>query len=314
MANLRDFFNKISNDNRIFTAEDIGEMSSSEFSQNEKAIDYQLAHLGVPKNSDIAQSDDVIYVNAYVRDDGTKVRAHYRSKSNKQNFNKATNFTNQKVVDKKIFSNTRGTIDDYSSSIENISIGIINKKILDLGINIIGRKGQEDAMTFWNIASRPFWINNEDYINKNGKIYNNIKNLGIEYDQYKPKIIEKVKSQFGNVNVLGIVFHENSTVSNAINQSQELNNFVLKNITALKSGKEITGSISFTNDKNLHNTFGKVDILSAKLNSNNIDVILLDTYDFNPNEKNWIVQMGYNAQKVGLLNPYFTIVRCRYKL
>ena len=35
MANLKDFFNKISNNNRIFTAEDIGEMSGNEYLQNE---------------------------------------------------------------------------------------------------------------------------------------------------------------------------------------------------------------------------------------------------------------------------------------
>ena len=38
MANLKDFFNKVSNNNKIFTAEDIGEMSGNEYQQNEKAI------------------------------------------------------------------------------------------------------------------------------------------------------------------------------------------------------------------------------------------------------------------------------------
>ena len=47
MAYLKDFFNKISNNNRIFTAEDIGEMSGSEFSQNKNAINYQMESLGI---------------------------------------------------------------------------------------------------------------------------------------------------------------------------------------------------------------------------------------------------------------------------
>ena len=76
----------------------------------------------------------------------------------------------------------------------------------------------------------------------------------------------------------------------------------------------MTGSLGFTSDRNLHNAFGKVDILSAELKGKDIDVILLDTYDFNPNEKNWKVQMGYSVQKANLLNPYYTIVRCKYKL
>ena len=32
------------------------------------------------------------------------------------------------------------------------------------------------------------------------------------------------------------------------------------------------------------------------------------------NEKNWKVQMGYSAQKAGLLKPYYTIVKCKYKI
>ena len=76
----------------------------------------------------------------------------------------------------------------------------------------------------------------------------------------------------------------------------------------------MTGSLEFTSDSNLHNAFGKVDILSAKLKGKDIDVILLDTYDFNPNEKNSLVEMGYSAQKAGLLKPYYTIVKCKYKI
>ena len=45
-----------------------------------------------------------------------------------------------------------------------------------------------------------------------------------------------------------------------------------------------------------------------------VDVELLDTYDFDKNEKNPLVKMGRSAQETGKLNPYFTIVKCRYKL
>lgn len=86
------------------------------------------------------------------------------------------------------------------------------------------------------------------------------------------------------------------------------------NYTDLMSGKEISGSFRFNGFNNLHNAFGSVDVLSAKVRGNYVDVELLDTYDFNPNGKNWKVQMGYSVQKANLLNPYYTIVRCKYKL
>ena len=76
MANLKDFFNKISNNNRIFTAEDIGEMSGNEYQQNEKAIFHQLKNLGIPRQNQLNGNPDVIYVHAYTKADGTQVKAH----------------------------------------------------------------------------------------------------------------------------------------------------------------------------------------------------------------------------------------------
>ena len=55
-------------------------MSVDEFMENEKAIDYQMANLGIPRESELSGNSDVVYVHAYTRDDGTEVRAHYRSK------------------------------------------------------------------------------------------------------------------------------------------------------------------------------------------------------------------------------------------
>ena len=39
MSNIREFFNEVANDNRIFTREDIGQMTGDEFRSHEKAID-----------------------------------------------------------------------------------------------------------------------------------------------------------------------------------------------------------------------------------------------------------------------------------
>ena len=194
--------------------------------------------------------------------------------------------------------------------------GVVNRGILDLGINSIGEKiNQNDAINFWNIASgRRRKKQSAEYIKRNGKFYNNIGEIVKDFPQYKEQIKEKVKTQFKKDDVPAIVFHENSSVAKAISKSEELNDFIYKNVAALKSGKEVTGSLGFTSDSNLHSAFGKVDVLSAKLQGKYIEFILLDTYDFNPNEINPLVQMGYSAQKAGLLNPYFTIVKVKYKI
>lgn len=305
MAKLKDFFNKISNNNRIFTAEDIGEMSNNEFSRNEKAINYQMGNLGMPRRNDLNRNSDVVFVQAYTRADGTEVQAHYRAKNGGIMTGAATNLNPQ---------NQRSTIDDYSNVVNDAFMGLVNKAALDVGILGYGKfKHEPDALAMWDIASEPLWNKNNDYISKNGALYNNISSLADEYTQYKSKIKEKVKSQFGKEDVPGIVFHENSSPANAIAASQELNDFVNKNISSLQAGKTISGSMSFTNG-NLNHAFGKVDVLSAKLNNGYVNVTILDTYDFNPNESNPLVQMGYSVQKANLLNPYYTIVKCRYKI
>ncbi len=99
-----------------------------------------------------------------------------------------------------------------------------------------------------------------------------------------------------------------------IAHSEELGSFIRNNYADLKSGKEVSGSFRFNGFTNLHNAFGSVDVLSAKVRGNYVDVTLLDTYDFNKNDKNLFVKMGRRAQETGKLNPYFTIVKCRYKL
>ena len=99
-----------------------------------------------------------------------------------------------------------------------------------------------------------------------------------------------------------------------IAHSEELGNFIRNNYADLKSGKEVSGSFRFNGFNNLHNAFGSVDVLSAKIQGNYVDVTLLDTYDFNKEDKNLFVKMGRRAQETGKLNPYFTIVKCRYKL
>ena len=99
-----------------------------------------------------------------------------------------------------------------------------------------------------------------------------------------------------------------------IAHSEELGSFIRNNYADLKSGKEVSGSFRFNGFNNLHNAFGSVDVLSAKIQGNYVDVTLLDTYDFNKEDKNLFVKMGRRAQETGKLNPYFTIVKCRYKL
>jgi len=243
MAKLKDFFNKVANNNRIFTAEDIGEMSGNEFSQNEKAIDYQMGNLGIPRRNDLNGNSDVVFVLSYTRSDGTKVKAHYRSKNGGTITGAAANIEQPIRLEGGITYNDyqineNATVGDYFQHQIDSTNGFMNEIGLGGGINSLGYLlNQNDAVALWNMASNSTGIYNNDYINKNGTLYNDADSLSDEYNPYKTKIKEKVKSQFGDVNVPGVVLHENSNVANAISNSPEMGNFIRNNYADLKSGK-----------------------------------------------------------------------------
>ena len=53
MTKFKNYFNVISGDERIFSREDIANMTNIEYKNNEKAINYQLTNIGVPTNKEL---------------------------------------------------------------------------------------------------------------------------------------------------------------------------------------------------------------------------------------------------------------------
>ena len=81
MVSLENYYNKVTNDGRIFSFEDVVNIPREEDAFYRKAIDYQYGEIGFPRDEELMNSRDVVYVRAYTRDDGIPVRAHYRSKN-----------------------------------------------------------------------------------------------------------------------------------------------------------------------------------------------------------------------------------------
>lgn len=85
-SDLFGYTNPLTGNNRIFTREDVGAMSSDEFAKYEKEINAQTKAFNgtMPTNSDLQREamtgGGVVYVNSYTRSDGTKVKSYYRSK------------------------------------------------------------------------------------------------------------------------------------------------------------------------------------------------------------------------------------------
>ena len=78
----KNYRNPYTKDNRIYSFTDLYNMPFGEVIKNKKELLGQFRVLGVPREEELQSSENVVYVEAYTRDDGTEVKAHYRSKPN----------------------------------------------------------------------------------------------------------------------------------------------------------------------------------------------------------------------------------------
>lgn len=83
---LLGYTNPLTGSNKIYTREEVGQMSSEEFAKHEKEIDAQVKAFNgtMPTNGDLQREaltgGGVVYVNSYTRSDGTEVKGYYRSR------------------------------------------------------------------------------------------------------------------------------------------------------------------------------------------------------------------------------------------
>lgn len=85
-SDLFGYTNPLTGSNKIYTREDVGNMSLEEFAKREKEIYAQTKAFNgsMPTDGDLQREamtgGGVVYVNSYTRSDGTKVKGYYRSR------------------------------------------------------------------------------------------------------------------------------------------------------------------------------------------------------------------------------------------
>ena len=299
MANLKDFFNKVSNNNRIFTAEDIGEMTGNEYEQNEKAIFHQLQNLGIPRRNQLNGNPDVVYVHAYIKADGTHVKAHYRSKNGGAATGYATNTNNSQIKEFKPA--------DFSYLEKSNALAKYNAE---------QNANRPDARELMNIGLSGF------------------KNLPehSEFSVFQPEAVEYVNNQLGIKNSKGleiptgwngIIYDKNSGFSKRLSNSPELQEQVMKyydNKTKSFTSNQIL--IDFKQDKNLGYSIGHGTILNPRIENGEFKAILFDKYDFHwlnkeklPNDNTRkLNNKAYTLQILKQIKNYYVIIPIRFNL
>lgn len=86
---FKNYKNSYTNNNRIYSFSDIYNMPISEMIKRKQELLSQYRVLGVPTEQELKGSDNVVYVHAYTREDGTEVKAHWRGKPEDSSENNA---------------------------------------------------------------------------------------------------------------------------------------------------------------------------------------------------------------------------------
>ena len=185
---------------------------------------------------------------------------------------------------------------------------LASKTIMDLTIPAFANRYPESA-ALWKLSSSKF-TEGLECLDKNGILLSSIDEISDK--KLKEFIHEKVKGQYNTADSRGIVFDKKSSLAIAIIFSVTMKDFLRKNKDKLKPNTILpndTLEFSFKSDTDLFFAIHRADIIDIKIDKDvTFTAKIVDTYDFNPNDKNPLVQAGYYQQKHKLIEPYFVIV------
>jgi hypothetical protein len=285
--------------------------------------------LGLPDESELAGSDNVVHVESYTRSDGTEVKAHWRSKPNSGSSN------NEKSLPSKE-NNEDGTSTGGAARIDRDKEP---KNIEDLPKNNdeFFEKERNNPQSWLMRKNAEKNVNNPD-----AKLFMDIalvnpKNVQStqDYQFVSSENVKKLNERYnltGNKEIPnhydGFEFSADSPTAKALNSSEELKNEIFNET---KNYNPQTGTfksdkleIEFKNDKNLQYSFGHMTILNPKLKDGFVTGMGYDTYDFDAmygkNFKNVsketknLNNSAYALQSSGHLNNYYILVPLKVKI
>ena len=319
---FKNYVNSYTGDNRIYSLSDITQMALGDLLKNKEELLSQYRVLGVPTEAELQSSENVVYVRAYTRDDGTVVKAHYRSKPYGVENNNLS-------VQKKSGTPTGGAskIDDSKYT---LGAWVQENAIKRLDIPPIAKIFPEQE--YYKISFElkkvekngkiPKWILDNNDVYKVKDIDNNYL-----FKIVKSKIIKAAKEAndiktLNNINNVFVVQPKNNTkIVNIITNSPKLRYELSKNYLKIKSGKYVknnTISIEFPQRESItsdydnkfttYNTIHYCDLCNVKIEKDGrISMNVVDYYDFNPGG-NFINDNAYRQQINHQLVNYVLIV------
>lgn len=316
--NFLNFFNPKNNSDKIYSREDINQMSPEEFAQTREALYHQMAEVGIPSESQLATSPDVIYVRAYTRDDGTKVRAHYRARRGRTyveqvSANDISPETQQYVGSPLLgYVSANMTEPDLQMNKYDPLHHPINTfhSAINVGLNQ-NYPLTKDTMDMFIHGVNNYTLNNGIKLHKPGDPDDRLKILS--EDRRPPK------------NCYGVEFTEDSEISKIISQSSKLKSAVEEYFSEKKIKPSLNKwSFMFSAERDLARSIHKADIIGCYKQDGYYKGYLYDLFDFEPDyyfeDKNNNLLLGaanlYAAgmQWFGLGKKYYMIIPFKIKI
>jgi len=176
-----------------------------------------------------------------------------------------------------------------------------------------------NAAALWDISSSKFQSKSaQKYIMLNGQTVEKVSDLN---DRHLEKFIRnKLEEQLQTKDARGIFFDDNSSLSKEIIQDNKFQEKIKEIVKENKNKlifKRIADDTSFGgfSSKDLRNALGNVDITDIYIdNKYNLCALVIDTYDFNKNDDNPIVQKAREYQELNEIENYYLIIPIKIPL
>ena len=281
---FKNYRNNYTRDNRIYSKNEMLDMTVREIKERANEFIAQHKVLGLPDEKELAGSENVVHVEAYTREDGTEVKAHWRSKPGEGVANSG-NTTSNKQKEDGILTGGAARIDRDKEPKRIEDLPKNNDEFFEKERNnpqsLLMRKNAEknannpDAKLFMDIAL----VNPKNVPSTQDYQFISSKSVKALNEKYNLTGNKEIPSHYD-----GFEFSADSPTAKALNNSDELKNEIFnetKNYNsdtgAFKSDKL---EIEFKNDKNLQYSFGHMTILEPKIEGGYVTGVGYDKYDF----------------------------------
>jgi hypothetical protein len=327
----KNYKNPKTGDNRIYTIDEISQMTLGKFLQKKDELISQFKKIGVPHVTELRNSENAVFVHEYTRDDGTVVKSHWRSRPE----GSVSNAIDDEVKNDNQTDDNQGNITGAASQIDRKKESSEIKNLPKNNDDFFIKERNNPQSVLMRVNGK------RNYDRPDAKLFMDIalvgpKNVPSTQDYQfisseNNKELNKKYNLTGNKEIPrhydGFEFSEESPTAKTLNSSEEFKNQILdsKNYDSIKGTfKSDKLEIEFKNDTNLQYSFGHMTVLNPKIENGYITGTGYDKYNYDAmygkkfenvsNETKSLNNKARLLQATGKLKNYYVLVPVKVKI